>query len=678
MSQSTQTSRRTRWLAGQTGVHIPYLDLLPASETVRYASASIAMLVSVLSAAAGWALVGSWSAAGVALMPRVAIALGAGLTAGVVVWSVDRELISGDSHLGVRGVIGAVNALFVGEIVLLALFSPFVQDQIQLRLAEDYDQAVLAAEADYTDAISRIDDSESDARPPTPESLVVDRGSAADALRAVRDLEAQLAELNELRTAEVTGRVVVGADGQPLTSGQRGDSGLATDSLDRQIADAEAALGRAVAQLDTAQTRLDESEAAYTAAVDQAAAQSGRFNDDRRAARTTRDEAIASADNARTAPVGLLGRIDIFHHAVWTDAVLATAVLAVHIAVLAAELSVVLWAINDRRRKTRLYPHLVAQIDDASTRALPQIAEAVVAGAVHQASSQSNDGSVSTVARSATLDDELTGLTVDLGSNSDSLTVMSSQPHVRRAPSGQAQEAVEAPPETSMPTDPAVARRLQAILEPRSIDVTLLNPAPTVVGCNDPLRPKRLAVLAYLALHRSADLDSVRRTFWPASTSTSASSNTVSAIRKTLGTGTDGQPLLGGQGQGHLILSPEVGSDWTRFCQLTGDVPIDGSRDDQIAFLAAALQLIGGPPAVDAHGSTENWRWLRDQSTGAGVVAAAIRDAADQLIVLARQVGRLDLVDWAVAQAKLVGDYKPPADPALNGASTLNRAVIAT
>ncbi len=678
MSQSTHTSRRTRWLAGQTGVHIPYLDLLPASETVRYASASIAMLVSVLSAAAGWALVGSWSAAGVALMPRVAIALGAGLTAGVVVWSVDRELISGDSHLGVRGVIGAVNALFVGEIVLLALFSPFVQDQIQLRLAEDYDQAVLAAEADYTDAISRIDDSESDARPPTPESLVADRGSAADALRAVRDLEAQLAELNELRTAEVTGRVVVGADGQPLTSGQRGDSGLATDSLDRQIADAEAALGRAVAQLDAAQTRLDESEAAHTAAVDQAATQSGRFNDDRRAARTTRDEAIASADNARTAPVGLLGRIDIFHHAVWTDAVLATAVLAVHIAVLAAELSVVLWAINDRRRKTRLYPHLVAQIDDASTRALPQIAEAVVAGAVHRASSQSNDGSVSTVARSATLDDELTGLIVDLGSNSDSLTVKSSQPHVRRAPSGQAQEAVEAPPETSMPTDPAVARRLQAILEPRSIDVTLLNPAPTVVGCNDPLRPKRLAVLAYLALHRSADLDSVRRTFWPASTSTSASSNTVSAIRKTLGTDTDGQPLLGGQGQGHLILSPEVGSDWTRFCQLTGDVPIDGSRDDQIAFLAAALQLIGGPPAVDAHGSTENWRWLRDQSTGAGVVAAAIRDAADQLIVLARQVGRLDLVDWAVAQAELVGDYKPPADPALNGASTLNRAVIAT
>lgn len=141
MSQSIQTSRRTCWLAGQTGVHIPYLNLLPASETVRYASAAIAMLVSVLSAAAGWALVGSWSAAGLALLPRAALALGAGIAAGTVVWSVDRELISGDGHLGLRGVIGAVNALFVGEIVLLALFSPFVTDQIQSRLTEEYDQA---------------------------------------------------------------------------------------------------------------------------------------------------------------------------------------------------------------------------------------------------------------------------------------------------------------------------------------------------------------------------------------------------------------------------------------------------------------------------------------------------------------------------------------------------------
>ena len=64
MTQSPHTSRRARWLAGQTGVHVPYLDLLPASETVRYANAAIAMLVSVASAGAGWALVGSWSAGG--------------------------------------------------------------------------------------------------------------------------------------------------------------------------------------------------------------------------------------------------------------------------------------------------------------------------------------------------------------------------------------------------------------------------------------------------------------------------------------------------------------------------------------------------------------------------------------------------------------------------------------
>ncbi len=271
MSQSTQTSRRTRWLAGQTGVHIPYLNLLPASETVRYTSAAIAMLVSVLSAATGWALVGSWSAVGVAPLPRTALALGVGLAAGVVIWSIDRELISGDGHLGVRGVIGAVNALFVGEIVLLALFSPFIEDQTQLRFTQEYDQAVLAAETNYDSTISAIGNSQSDSQPPVPESLITDRTNTTDALHTVRDLETQLAQLNELRTAEVTGRVVLSDDGQPLTSGRRGDSGLATESLDRQIDDAEQALDRAVTQLETAETRLNQSEAGYAAAVEQAA-----------------------------------------------------------------------------------------------------------------------------------------------------------------------------------------------------------------------------------------------------------------------------------------------------------------------------------------------------------------------------------------------------------------------
>ncbi len=675
MSQSTQTSRRTRWLAGQTGVHIPYLNLLPASETVRYASASIAMLVSVLSAAAGWALVGSWSAAGVALLPRVALALGAGLAAGVVVWSVDRELISGDGHLGVRGVIGAVNALFVGEIVLLALFSPFVADQIQNQLTEQYDRAVLVAETDYDSAISAIGETESDARPPLSESLMADRANVADALQAVRELETQLAELNELRTAEVTGRVVVGEDGQPLTSGRRGDSGLATDSLDRQIADAEDALGRSVAQLDATQTRLSESEAAYTAAVDQAATQSGRFNDDRLAAQTLRDEAIVGADGARTAPVGLLGRIDVFHRAVWSDAVLAVAVLAVHIAVLAAELSVVLWAVNDRRRKIRLYPQLVAQIDEASTRALPLIALAVVDGAVQRGPfSRPNDVNTTTVARSTPLDEELTGLEIDLRSDVDKPAGKSSETHVHQAPTHGTIKPV-APPDLIMPSNPAAMRQLHEILEPRRIDITLLNPAPNVHGCTEALRPKRLAVLAYLALHRTADIDSVRQTFWPDSTSTSASSNTVSAIRKTLGAGNNGEPLLGGQGQGHLILSPEVGSDWTRFRQLTGDVPINGSPQDQLAFLVAALNLVAGPPAANAEGSPHNWEWLRRDSTGSGSVAAAIRETADQLILLAQDAGHLDLVAWAVAQAKIVGDYEPPAHPAVNGSSNSTEAL---
>lgn len=667
MSQSTHTSRRTRWLAGQAGVHIPYLNLLPASETVRYASAAVAMLVSVVSAAAGWALVGSWSAASLSLLPRIVVAGGAGLAAGIVVWSIDRELIAGEGHLGVRGVIGAVNALFVGEIVLLALFSPFVDEQLQQRRTEQYDQAVADAEAGYLTAISNIGDAESEARTPVPESLVADRAAAAEALTAVRDLEGQLAELNVLRTAEVTGRVVLDEDGQPLTSGRSGDSGLATDSVDRQISDAEQALDRAVAQLETAESRLASSEAAHTAEVERAGGQAGRFNDDRLAAQTSRDDAITEAEQVRSAPVDLLGRIDVFHHAVWSDAVLTIAVLAVHLAVLAAELSVVLWAINDRRRSIRLYPHLVAHINDATSDALPQIAQAVVDQSLLGASRTPSSQVVSTVtAPPSSLAEEPGSLSIDL--RGGVYPVEAARHAVHDTPALDATPSM-GPAALGSARNTATPPCIDDILRPHRIEVTLLGPSPSVTGCDEPLRPKHLAVLAYLALHRSADIESLRRTFWPGSPSASSSNNTISAIRKKLGDDSKGEPLLAGQRQGQLTLSAEVGSDWARLCRLTSELPADSPPAEQIPLLVAALNLVAGPPG--AAGSLDNWDWLRAEATGSGLVATGVRRVGDRLVVLARHLQRPDLVDWATAQANLVGDYDPPDENTVSHAPPL-------
>ena len=239
-----------------------------------------------------------------------------------MVWSLDRDLISGDGHLVIRGTVGAVNALFVGEIVLLALFAPFVETQLNRDLDDTLDQAVAAADANYTAAIAGIEADETAARPPVPDSLVADRQRVDDALGALHDAEQRLDELNELRTAEVTGRVVVDADGQPLTSGRAGDTGLATESLDRQITDAQAVVDRAVTQLDAARANVAEGEATYTGDLDAAQPRPADSTTIGSPPRPFVTKPSRPPKQPRMAPVGLLDRLRVFHHAAWGDALL--------------------------------------------------------------------------------------------------------------------------------------------------------------------------------------------------------------------------------------------------------------------------------------------------------------------------------------------------------------------
>lgn len=671
MTQSPHTSRRARWLAGLTGVHVPYLDLLPASETVRYANAAIAMLVSVASAGAGWAMVGSWSTGDLPPIPRSLLSVGAGLAAGVVVWSLDRDLISGDGNLAIRGTVGAVNALFVGEIVLLALFAPFVETQLNRDLDDSLDRALSAAEADYNTAIASIEATEAAAQPPVPDSLVADRQSVDDALRALHDAEQRLDDLNELRTAEVTGRVIVDGDGQPLTSGRAGDRGLATESLDRQIGDAQAVVDRAVAQLDAARANVAQGEAAYTNALGTTQSQTSRFNDDRLAAQTRRDQAIAAAQEARIAPVGLLDRLRVFHYAVWGDALLRWIVLAVHLSVFAAELSVVLWALTDRRRPIRLYRDLVHHLDQATTDALADIAAALVTDITRRATNRT--GSTIAVASgpavSAPLPTDESGLepvhspeptgtapvTPTPATTSHSPTAPGSTPVV---------DQVGPPPVTVTPTTVDAQQRLDEILQPRPVEISTLRATPIVEGGTESLRPKHIAVLAYLALHPSTGLAALRHVFWPDSASHSASANTLSTIRKILGHTKDGRPrLAAGRSP---TLSSDVASDWARFVHLSGDpMPETATENDRLAFLVAAVNLVDGPPGTQADGSPANWEWLLDDSPSGTRkhLTAAIHATTDQLISLSRRTGHPELIDWATTKARLVGDYDPPPEP---------------
>ncbi len=666
MTLSPSAASRARWLARQTGVHLPYLDLLPASETVRYARAAIAMLVSVFSAFAGWALVGSWSAAGVPPLPRTGLAIAAGLAAAIVVWSVDRELISGDGHLGTRSVIGAVNALFVGEIVLLALFAPFVEDQIDNHRLQTHAAAVAEAQTTYDEAISQIDDAQSTARPNEPASLTQARDDRGAALSALSEAEDSLAFLKALRTAEVTGRVVVGDDGQQLTSGRPGDQGVATDSLDRQIAAAEEALARADAELEQAEERLQAAETSYSTEIAQSDSQATRFDSDRTTAQQERDAALIAADEARTAHVGLLRRIDLFHHGVWTDAVLAIAVIAVHIAVLAAELSVVMWAINDRRRGTRLYPELVEHIDERSVDALPELAQAIVDSSIARVTgvpttpASAIDGSN---LAATSLREEITGFDLALPpAHDDATTDDSRAPHSE--PVHDAALAATKPdaPDVPAPSSHDVKQYIDEVLRPKPIEVYLLRPTAVASGLGKTLRPKQLAVLAYLAVSRSIQTADVRSAFWPESRSNSASDNAISAIRRALGDARDGKPRLGSQERGQLTLSEEVGSDWARFVELVGaPAPHDEAIENQIAPLAAALRLIEGRPCSAPLGAGGNWSWIPRLLASDGHLGATVRLAADQLIPLAMAAGRPDLASWAADQTRLViPSYEAP------------------
>ena len=110
-------------------------------------------------------------------------------------------------------------------------------------------------------------------------------------------------------------------------------------------------------------------------------------------------------------------------------------------------------------------------------------------------------------------------------------------------------------------------------------------------------------------------------------------------------------------------LSTDVGSDWGRFVDLTSDLPHHSAADrDRLAYLTAALDLINGPPGMEAHGSPANWDWLVDPSSSGTRqhITAAVHAATDQLIQLARRTAHPELIDWATAKARLLGDYQPP------------------
>lgn len=199
--------------------------------------------------------------------------------------------------------------------------------------------------------------------------------------------------------------------------------------------------------------------------------------------------------------------------------------------------------------------------------------------------------------------------------------------------------------------DPEITAAIEAIVAPRPVEVRVLHPTPGVEGTTERLTPKNVAVLGFLAFHRSVPVDKLREVFWPSSVNKSTTHNAISVIRRQVGRDADDAPRLQLAVDGRFAISDEVGCDWTRFVTLTTEATNARRSQDpvgEMAWLQAALELVQGP--IGSGVDTRNWLWLTDDPVIYSRVETAIVDAAYRLGTLACEANLAELAHWAAAK----------------------------
>ena len=203
--------------------------------------------------------------------------------------------------------------------------------------------------------------------------------------------------------------------------------------------------------------------------------------------------------------------------------------------------------------------------------------------------------------------------------------------------------------------------------EPAWCEVRLLGPIDVVRNGSrvDGLTPGTLEILAYLATHPDGvtkeRLDNI---IWAGAAARPGSQRVTSALtklRKVLGEGPDGEPLVPRRsGDEPIVLSDHLGTDIDRaFAHLA--VARDLPADLRTRELAAALELIRGEPLEG-----RPYSWATDIGEQAIV---QLQDAALEVARACRDAGDLDAAEMAIEQGlKLL-------DP--NGWLYLERAHVA-
>lgn len=184
-----------------------------------------------------------------------------------------------------------------------------------------------------------------------------------------------------------------------------------------------------------------------------------------------------------------------------------------------------------------------------------------------------------------------------------------------------------------------------AVREGPEVQVRVLGPIEIEGAARPFTRAWAVELIVYLALHRNgASSDQWATALWPDRVMAAASlHSTASAARRSLGTSLSGEDHLP-RAHGRLSLGPSVGSDWTRFEELS-------CRDDPESW-RLALELIRGRPFEGLRAPD----WCLLEGIAANVEAVVV-DLASRYAEVRLSEGDPSGAEWAARQGLRVSAY---------------------
>jgi DNA-binding SARP family transcriptional activator len=178
-----------------------------------------------------------------------------------------------------------------------------------------------------------------------------------------------------------------------------------------------------------------------------------------------------------------------------------------------------------------------------------------------------------------------------------------------------------------------------------TVEIRVLGPVEVLGAARPFTRAWSLELVVYLAMHPGgASSDQWATHLWPSRSMAQASlHSTASAARRALGSSASGEDHLP-RSHGRLVLGPEVGTDWDRFCRLASSEDPDKWK--------LALQLVRGRP-FDGLRSTDWAVFSHVQANIESLVVDIAARRSEHCLVSMNPSG----AEWAARQGLLVSPY---------------------